>query len=507
MRLIHGLVVLVVSVLVRGADAGLFFSGYRTEYGSVSPPAPSASAQNVKTVFFAQALDHFGSGPGAASTWPQRLMYNTDLVVAGTPAPVFIYIGAEGVLSANWLTGGFVYEAAKSHNAVVLAVEHRYYGMSHPTEDLSRESLRLLTSRQALADVANIIKQFVVDGTPVASARVVVFGGSYGGSLSAWMRQLYPDLVTGAIAASAPLEPSVEFHRYYEVVEQSLWHEGSDACVTNLREALATVSRMLRRTGGPAQIERDFALCRAAPTPASPTRERESLFYSFTDRFAEIVQYHSAKDPFNIPAVCATLDGALTAYNGLVDVIGQWRARGGLPCLESTYGEMLESLTEPVPNWSRAGRQWMWQSCNEFGYFQVTGTALADESAVSPELFYKLCEDAYGIIDGKRYVNTAAEDTRKFYGGYNFTGSNVYFTNGNVDPWSALSLLEGSDERRYQALVTNSTAHCAILGRSDESTLVQDRHTLVAAIGGWIGRRAEPTEAVVSAELLHMLKL
>jgi len=39
---------------------------------------------------------------------------------------------------------------AEQHSALIVALEHRYYGLSQPFSDLSTANLRFLSSRQAL---------------------------------------------------------------------------------------------------------------------------------------------------------------------------------------------------------------------------------------------------------------------------------------------------------------------------------------------------------------------
>jgi serine protease 16 len=51
----------------------------------------------------------------------------------------------------------YVYTLAQEHNALMMNVEHRFYGQSYPTADMSTHNLKYLTSTQALADLARII--------------------------------------------------------------------------------------------------------------------------------------------------------------------------------------------------------------------------------------------------------------------------------------------------------------------------------------------------------------
>ena len=61
--------------------------------------------------------------------------------------PVFIQIGGEGRASPGFLYTGAWLKWAVKHNAALFILEHRFYGDSHPTPDLSTENLQWLSSR------------------------------------------------------------------------------------------------------------------------------------------------------------------------------------------------------------------------------------------------------------------------------------------------------------------------------------------------------------------------
>jgi pimeloyl-ACP methyl ester carboxylesterase len=135
----------------------------------------------------------------------------------------------------------------------LFALEHRYYGESVPSivkldqdendsdsEDASDyekySDFTYLSSRQAVHDIAQFVKSPEAAmhlGESPENVRWIAFGGSYPGMLSAWSRLLFPDIIHGAVANSAPVQAELAFTQYYDHVASDLADEdvgGSEEC-------------------------------------------------------------------------------------------------------------------------------------------------------------------------------------------------------------------------------------------------------------------------------------
>ena len=141
---------------------------------------------------------------------------------------------------------GLMWENAESFGALLVFAEHRYYGKSQPfggAQPTTGEELQYLTMEQALADYATLIDTIKKE-RKTESSKVIAFGGSYGGMLTAWLRMKYPGSVDGAIAASAPIlafagEPTGPWdsNAYWQVVTRDATAAGgaTDQCADNVR--------------------------------------------------------------------------------------------------------------------------------------------------------------------------------------------------------------------------------------------------------------------------------
>lgn len=207
-------------------------------------------------------VDHVGYG--TTDTFTLKYLYNNASYAPG--GPIFFYAGNEGQVELFANNTGIMYDLAPLFNAMLVFGEHRYYGESLPyganTSFADMQHLQYLTSIQALADyvllLGNIKEKFGLG----ADTPVVVFGGSYGGLLSAWFRMKYPSVVRGAWSAAGPVRmfypTDLPLDGWAAVVKNTLLECGCDEATVTA--SLAAITNLAATDDGRQKLNDIFLL-------------------------------------------------------------------------------------------------------------------------------------------------------------------------------------------------------------------------------------------------------
>ncbi|XP_008307002.1 thymus-specific serine protease [Cynoglossus semilaevis] len=474
---------------VAAVAEGQRFKGFRKFYRG-----QDENAKMLRTVFdeqwFVQKLDHFN---GADSReWKQRYFVNGNFYKPG--GPVFLMIGGEGPANLAWMQTGTWLTYAEKMGALCFMLEHRFYGKSHPTDDLSTDSLRFLSSRQALADLAHF-RVITADQRGLSESKWVAFGGSYPGSLAAWFRLKYPHLVHASVATSAPVHATVNFPEYLEVVRHSLASENTE-CPLLVEQASDSLVKRLKDPETYGNITKDFNLC----SKLQIQTEMDSAYFleTLAGNFMDVVQYNEDNRAFaggrgtniTIKVLCG-----LMADTSLGDPYARYAAVAKLmmdtfsiKCLDARYTEYLSDMTNT--SWEGAaaggGRQWVYQTCTEFGFYQSTDSPNQPFTGFPLTYQVKQCAEFYNV--SAQQIAEAVLQTNEYYGGYDIRSSRIVFPNGSIDPWHALGITEDITSS-LPAVFIKGTAHCANMypARSeDPPQLAQARVHVSVFLQQWL---------------------
>jgi lysosomal Pro-X carboxypeptidase len=192
---------------------------------------------------------------------------------SSTPPTVLFYVGNESPLEEYVNNTGLMYTLAPELNSLLVFVEHRYMGQSTPNTKSVRDCMGYDTMAQAIADyaaVASFIKSggantipvsFDYDVSPYEDAAIVTFGGSYGGMLSAYIRYAYPSLITGAIAASAPVWGLPLTDPQIDAGSSFVGHGMAGSCGTNFKAGLVLINEIAKLPKGLEYLSEKLGLC------------------------------------------------------------------------------------------------------------------------------------------------------------------------------------------------------------------------------------------------------
>lgn len=406
---------------------------------SASPPPPPT----YSTRWFNATLDHFNLAN--AQTFPLRYLINED-EFAGSGSPIFLYTGNEGDIAWFAENTGFVWEIAPEFGATVVFAEHRYYGLSLPFGNESYadpKRLGFLTSEQALADFVDVIAHLKSGNDSKYSASpVIAFGGSYGGMLAAWLRMKYPNMVAGALAASAPiwqftgLAPCDSYNK--GVTKDFQLADSTGKCVGAIKRSWEEIELIGKRSGGLSWLSLTFRLCQ----PLSSTDELKDWLGETWGDVAMVDYPYPANFLEPLPEwpirhICQHLSNDWTGEKLMFSlrdaVLVYYNSTGQSKCLNTsvTAGAGLDA------------RGWWFQACTEM-VMPFCSTGVDDffpPAKWDYEAFAQGCRQVWGIEPRPLWVE-------KEYWGKNISAaSNIIFSNGDLDPWAGGGVLTAPHER------------------------------------------------------------
>ena len=497
----------------------------RARTRDASTPRKMVASFDGAERWMTQRMDHFDHVD--TRTWSQR--YFVSERFAGTireTTPAFVCVGGEGpALTENVVVDGDVHcsvmiDLAKKHKGLVFALEHRFYGASQPTGDLKTTSLRLLSSAQALEDLVSFVS-FVADkyklrvtppsdGSSVPYSRVMTFGGSYPGMLAAWARLKYPHVIHAAVSSSAPIRAELDMRGYYDVVGKALREKdigGSDACFDVVSRTFEKdLSKALKTPEGRRALEKQFNLC----------GDNALDQFGGRDGFAEVLRAMfpaQNNDPsckeedtscFNIAKVCArmTKGGAKSNVTALASVVADV-FQGKCVSLDGA-GYLAELMSETPNPLGEGERQWTWQTCTEFAFFQTcekdSGCPFKLDPPTMPLSSYQwICAQVFGV--SAEQTKQAVERSNARYGGSTPGGTRILFPSGSVDPWIANSFVSDTFAPTWEpAFVVPGASHHAWTHPpkdTDTPAVVEAREIIERQVEKWMAEGPMGTRADV----------
>jgi len=433
-------------------------SGIEQRWSS-APPKAALRQYAYKTKWFKQRVDHFSFANG--DMFEQRYLVNDTWWDPHKDGPIFFYTGNEGDIEAFAQNSGFMWDIAPEFKALLVFAEHRYYGKTMPYGKKSTTNdpkyVGYLTSEQALADFAALVRHLKSSLPKAEASPVIAFGGSYGGMLAAWFRIKFPHVCDGAIAASAPVAQfSAPCDAFGRVVTSDYKAQGSE-CSDTIRRSWAAVDNLTASDSGLDWLSKEFRLCKQIKK-VEAVQLKSYLNEVWTN--VAMMDYPYPTEflmplPGNpVKAVCKAIIGS----DGGSALKGSPKAtlRKVFAGLSVYFNHTGESKCLDYKNTDEIGADmWDYQACTEMVMpFCFDGVKdMFEASAWNYTQFARDCHKKWNTMPRPDMADL-------MYGERRLQGaSNIVFTNGLLDPWSSGGILRTINKSVVSLIIPEGAHH------------------------------------------------
>ncbi|KAH6652577.1 peptidase S28 [Truncatella angustata] len=413
-------------------------------------------------------IDHFHNDsryePHSDGFYNMRYWFDARYYKPG--GPVIVLAGGEtsGTGRLPFIQKGVVAQIANATNGIGVVLEHRYYGTSWPVNDTRTESMRFLSTDQALADAVYFAQNGKFPGlesydiNPNNTA-YIAYGGSYAGAFVAILRKLYPDVYFGSIASSAVTEAIYDYWQYFEAARIY----GPTAGIEATQKVTNVVDNILIGKNGteyPQKLKEVFGLggvtkdADFASTLTNGLGYLQSYNWDPTQSSSEFFRYAAIVG--NDSVVYASTESLRSTVTELIEAggwgneteklsnhflnfIGYVRESSVASCTEAdqnvcfgTSDPELYTSTDASQTW----KSWPYQYCTEWGYL-TTGSGVPAGQLPLISRTIDIAYNAQICVEAFNITTPSDVEIINKHGGFSLSYPRLAFIDGEWDPWRA----------------------------------------------------------------------
>lgn len=437
------------------ANVGQFQRFYKAQefYTTLRDPVPAQ--------LITQKVDHFCGT--CTETFQQRFFVNNTFYKPG--GPVFLCVGGEGPALTGWSVVSSVHcnvavEYASQVNAMLISLEHRYYGKSMPVSDLTTENMKYCNHNQALADLANFV-DMQGKAMNLTEEKWITFGGSYPGMMAGWARLKFPTAIYASVASSAPVQAQVDFVGYLDVVGKSISATivgGSQDCYSAVSSAHEVIRELLQTENGQSKLKTWFNFCEDTDL-SDANVQRDWAGFGAIGIDAQGNDPSCDEELCNIGKVCEKMTDS-SIGSPLERLVAVSNIQYDNECISINTDPANDPVMNTVINDNSWIRVWTYQTCTEFAFYQTCELGSQcpfTQGLLTLDSYMDECMKAFGISED--IVRKSVEFSNSMTGGNNPQGSRILWPNGSIDPWYNLSVLEPPNDEQDVLWVNGASHH------------------------------------------------
>ncbi|KAJ9604009.1 hypothetical protein H2200_011531 [Cladophialophora chaetospira] len=442
-----------------------------------------ATTGNCSTQFFNQAVDH---GSTKAGTFGQQYEILTDHFKPG--GPILFWQQAE-TSSFGCMEQYIFPEWAAELGAMVISLEHRFFGLSTPSNASDvKERYKTLTLENVMLDAVTFVNHIKDTVKGAKNSKVILSGGSYGGFLATVFKMNYPNVFYGSIPFAAPLRSigannqNPQRFNWFKWANQIYWDLSAEAA-RKLQHAFKVLDSRFQSANDTTSIAEGFNLCTVPKTT-------EDL--SMTMALINVVMFSIPLTSYNNPVANPSGASAQKLVNEIlrlddpIEIINASLSTyyPYLPCIQWDTTASANPTLEKDP--------FNYLLCN---YFPLSSNEIPNgtifvPTSIQTETDPQTCKSLYGLVPPTQdYVEKKYHITRDEL----VNAKRMLFAYAEMDPTTGvgidpLPITQDRNASRY--MFTSLAAHGEeSLGGfpGDKPSVVHGRQVQLQTIKEWLG--------------------